>query len=72
MQFTLNSLESLARLCNNFPSLDAHFADNASMMRRKGIFPYEYLTDFSRLNETSLPPREELYSMLTDEHITDS
>jgi len=35
-------------------------------MRKKGIFPYEYLDSASRLEETSLPPREAFYSNLTE------
>ena len=30
--------------------------------KRKGIFPYEWLDSVHKLNETSLPPREALYS----------
>jgi len=36
------------------------------LMRKKGIFPYEYLDSVSRLEETSLPPRESFYSNLTE------
>jgi len=35
-------------------------------MRKKGIFPYEYLDSASRIEETSLPPREAFYSNLTE------
>jgi len=35
-------------------------------MRKKGIFPYEYLDSDSRLEEISLPPREAFYSNLTE------
>jgi len=35
-------------------------------MHKKGIFPYEYLDSASRLEETSLPPREAFCSNLTE------
>jgi len=35
-------------------------------MRKKGIFPYEYLDSASRLEKISLPPREAFYSNLTE------
>jgi len=35
-------------------------------MRKKGIFPYEYLDSDSRLEEISFPPREAFYSNLTE------
>jgi len=35
-------------------------------MRRYGIYPYEYLGSSSRLEETSLPPREAFYCYLSE------
>ena len=37
---------------------------------RKGIFPYEYCKDSSKLYETKLPPKEEFYSSLTEKGIS--
>lgn len=39
-------------------------------IRQKGVFPYRYLDEFTKLNETELPEREQFYNDLTDEHIT--
>lgn len=39
---------------------------------RKGVFYYEYITDFSKLQKTCLPPKERFYSSLTDSHISDA
>jgi len=36
------------------------------LMRKMGIFPYEYLDSAGGLEETSLPPREAFYSNLTE------
>ncbi|KYM95309.1 DNA polymerase [Cyphomyrmex costatus] len=41
-----------------------------AFLTRKGVFPYEYVNSFDKLNETSLPPREAFYSSLTGEDIS--
>ena len=37
---------------------------------RKGVYPYEYMDDWEKFNETTLPEKEELYSNLNMEDIT--
>ena len=37
----------------------------------KGVCPYEYITDWAKLNEVSLPEKEDFYSHLNMEDITD-
>ncbi|KAL9963725.1 hypothetical protein ACROYT_G027259 [Oculina patagonica] len=44
---------------------------NAELLYKKGIFPYEYMDSWERFNDTSLPEKEKFYSKLNDEHITD-
>ena len=39
---------------------------------RKGVYPYEYIDDWEKFNETSLPEKEEFYSNLNMEDITDA
>lgn len=41
------------------------------LMREKGVFPYEYVTSFEKLEETSLPPKDQFFSSLTEQGITD-
>ena len=38
---------------------------------RKGVYPYDYVDCLKKLDETSLPPKENFYSKLTREGITD-
>ena len=40
------------------------------MLLRKGIYPYEY--DWEKFNETALPEKDEFYSNLNMEEITDA
>ena len=43
------------------------------MLLRKGVFPYEYMNDWEKFNETSmLPEKEDFYSHLNREDITDA
>ena len=39
-------------------------------MLRKGAYPYEYMHDSEKFNETSLPEKEDFYSQLNMEDIT--
>ena len=38
---------------------------------RKGVYPYKYMDSRERFNETSLPPKNDFYSELTLEDISD-
>ena len=42
------------------------------MLLRKGVYPYEYMDDWDKFNETSIPNKESLYSNLTIENITET
>ena len=41
------------------------------LLLRKGVYPYEYMDNWERFNETSLPPKKAFYSELNLEDITD-
>ena len=38
----------------------------------KSVYPYEYMDDSEKINESSLPEKEDFYSHLTMEGITDA
>ena len=42
-----------------------------ALLRRKGVYPYEYVDNIERFGETQLPPIEAFYSNLSREHISD-
>ena len=69
---------SLGRLVGNTPKANLNITrlyieqEKFKLITRKGVFPYEYMDSFERFEETQLPPKENFYSSLTDESISDS
>ena len=41
------------------------------LLLRKSVYPYEYIDSWEKFYETSLPPKEDFYSELTLEDISD-
>ena len=41
------------------------------LLLRKGVYPYDYVDNASKLQDTTLPPKATFYSMLSDEDISD-
>ena len=42
------------------------------MLLRKGVYLYEYMDDWEKFNERTLPEKEEFYRNLNMEDITDA
>ena len=68
-------VESGKEGCNdsseNFTTLKKYFPENYELLLRKGIYPYEYFTDHSKMLKRELPQKEEFYSKLTLSNIKD-
>ena len=67
---------SLSNLVGNLQPDDFHntkqiFKENVNLLTRKGVYPYDYVSSLEKLSETQLPPKEEFYSKLNDEEISD-
>ncbi|XP_068713295.1 uncharacterized protein [Montipora foliosa] len=67
---------SLDRLVSNLPKESLKYTsqifenEKLDLMSRKGVYPYDFMDSFGKFNE-KLPPKEEFYSILNDEHILD-
>ena len=44
--------------------------EKLDLMSKKGVYPYDFMDSFEKFNE-KLPSKEDFYSILNDEHITD-
>ena len=67
---------SLSDLVENLQSSDfknrkKEIKNNSSILTRKGVYPYDYVTSINKLKETKLPSKEAFYSKLYDEEISD-
>ena len=67
---------SLANLVSNLSSDDFNntkheFKKNTSLLTRKGVYPYDYVSSLDKLSETCLPSKDKFYSKLNDEDISD-
>ena len=68
------SNKSVNDLIENFPRMYKFCNDNLYelvLLLRKGVYPYEYMDSWEKFNETFLPPKNNFYSELTLEDITD-
>ena len=72
-KFMASRLEKLVNNLSNFPNLQRHFeGEQLGLVKRKGVYPYDYMSSFERLSETCLPPIECWYSRLNDSNISES
>ena len=40
-------------------------------MKKKGVYPYDHMDSFEKFNNKELPSKNDFYSILNKEHITD-
>ena len=72
-QFMSSSLE---KLVGNLPKESLKYTSKMfkgikfDLMIRKGVYPYDYMDSFDKFN-SPLPKKEEFYSILNNEHISD-
>jgi hypothetical protein len=77
-KFMASSLNKLTKGLgkDDFENLDlmtSHYTTNQrEILKQKGVYPYEHMDGFDRLEETSLPPKSKFFSSLTGEDISDT
>ena len=54
-----------------FYNIKQEFKHNTNLVTKKGVYPYDYVTDLSKLTENELPPKGAFYSKLKDEEISE-
>ena len=71
------SLDKLASYLEELPILDKVFKEDGysdaqiKLLKRKGIFPYEYISSLEKLENTSLPTQADFYSRLGDSNVSE-
>ena len=63
--------ELIKRFANTYKFCNKDL-NKSILLLRKGVYPYEYMDNWERLDETLLPNREAFYSNLNMEDITDT
>ena len=68
---------SLDKLVSNLPKDDLIYTSKAlkgkrlNLMSQKGVYLYDFMDSFEKFNQTKLPTKDQFYSILNDQHITD-
>ena len=68
---------SLNKLVSNLPTDDLIYTfkvfkhKRLNFMSQKGVYPYDFTDSFEKFNQTELPTKDQFYSILNDQHITD-
>ena len=73
-QFMCSSLD---KLVSNLPKDDLIYTSKPfkgkrlDLMSQKGVYPYDFVDSFEKFNQTELPNKDQFYSILNGQHITD-
>lgn len=71
-RFMPSSIDALAKNLTNIREIPKFFAEKSvNLLKRKGVFPYDYITSWEKLSETNLPKQKDFYNQLTMHHISD-
>ena len=72
-QFMSQSLDKLSSNLpeNRFIYTGGEIDGDLELMKKKGVYPYDYMDSFDRFNETELPKRKDFYSLLNDTYISE-
>ena len=68
--------QSLANLVKNLPEDAFKYTSEVfkgrklQLMKQKGVYPYDYMSNFDKFNDTQLPTKDEFYSQMNNTNIT--
>ena len=74
LQFMSSNLD---KLVSNLPKDDLIYTSKVvkgkrlDLMSKKGVYPYDFMDSFEKFSQTELPTKDQFYSILNDQHITD-
>ena len=75
-RFLPSSLEKLASYLEKLSTIEKIFQQDGyssvqiNLLKRKGIFPYDFVDDLKKLDLQQLPNKDDFYNKLTDSHIS--
>ena len=76
LQFMSSSPEKLVSNLPNdafkYTSEEIKNDEKLKLMKQKGVYPYDYMDSFNRFSEKKLQNKVDFYSILNDEHISDT
>ena len=67
---------SLDKLVSNLPKEALKYTSEEftgmklSLMSQKGVYPYDPMDSFEKFDQTELPTKDQFYTVLNDQHIT--
>ena len=70
-KFLQTSLANFVENIDDFHNTKEIMKVHINLLTRKGVYPYDYVGSIEKLSETQLPPKDQFYSKLNDEDITD-
>ena len=68
---------SLDKLVSNLPKDDQIYTSKAfkgkrlNLMSQKGVYSYDFMDSFEKFNQMEQPNKDQFYSILNDQHVTD-
>ena len=68
---------SLDKLVSNLPKDDLIYTSQVfkgkglNLMSQKGVYLYDFMDSFEKFDQMKLPTKDQFYSILNDQHITD-
>ena len=72
MSSSIDKLSSyLDNSCKRITRSHCDSGEKFKLLTRKGVFCYDYVDDWNKLQETQLPAKEQFYSKLNNEHISE-